>query len=102
MRIKATQNPSPAEKPETGIAAMTVIRAKGSARFGMRAAGIAPEFCDARMVAAILDDISGPIALTIPARGAARHRDVSCGALCVPEVTVSNRRIPEIDGSPGL
>lgn len=83
---------------KAGIAAMTVTWAKELARYGIRAAGIAPGFCDTRMVAAIQPEIQQRIIATIPAGRFARPEEIAHAALFILQNDYFNGRILEVDG----
>ncbi|MEH6830023.1 MAG: SDR family oxidoreductase [Sulfitobacter sp.] len=83
---------------KAGIAAMTVTWAKELARYNIRAAGIAPGFCDTNMVAAIPPEIQSRITSTIPAGRFGKPEEIARGALFILENDYFNGRILEIDG----
>lgn len=83
---------------KAGIAAMTVTWAKELARYKIRAAGIAPGFCDTRMVSAIPTEIQEQITSTIPARRFGKPQEIAQAALFILQNDYFNGRILEIDG----
>ena len=83
---------------KAGVAAMTVTWAKELARHRIRVAGIAPGFCDTRMVAKIPPKILDRIISTIPLRRLARPEDIAGAALFILENDYYSGRILEIDG----
>lgn len=83
---------------KAGVAAMTVTWAKVLARYGIRAAGIAPGFCETRMVSAIPSDIQDRITATIPARRFGRPDEIARAARFILEDDYFNGRILEVDG----
>ncbi|MEO0751319.1 MAG: SDR family oxidoreductase, partial [Pseudomonadota bacterium] len=83
---------------KAGVAAMTVTWAKELARYGIRAAGIAPGFCETRMVSAMPSDIQDRITATIPARRFGRPDEIAYAARFILEDDYFNGRILEVDG----
>ena len=83
---------------KAGVAAMTVTWAKELARNGIRAAGIAPGFCETRMVSAMPSDIQDRITATIPARRFGRPDEIAYAARFILEDDYFNGRILEVDG----
>jgi 3-oxoacyl-[acyl-carrier protein] reductase len=83
---------------KAGIAAMTVTWAKELARYQIRAAGIAPGFCDTRMVAAIPSEIQARIKSTIPAGRFGKPEEIAQAALFILHNDYFNGRILEVDG----
>jgi NAD(P)-dependent dehydrogenase (short-subunit alcohol dehydrogenase family) len=61
---------------KAGVAAMTVTWAKELARYKIRVAGIAPGFCDTRMVANIKPEIREKIISTIPLRRLGEPKEI--------------------------
>ena len=68
---------------KAGVAAMTVTWAKELARYKIRVAGIAPGFCDTRMVANIPAKIRDKIISTIPLRRLAEPEEIARTALFI-------------------
>ena len=83
---------------KAGIAAMTVTWAKELARYHIRVAGIAPGFCETRMVATIPPKIKEKINSTIPLRRFARPEEIARAALFILQNDYYDGRILEIDG----
>jgi 3-oxoacyl-[acyl-carrier protein] reductase len=83
---------------KAGVAAMTVTWAKELARYKIRVAGIAPGFCDTRMVANIPPKIRDKIISTIPLRRLAEPEEIARSALFILQNDFYDGRILEIDG----
>jgi 3-oxoacyl-[acyl-carrier protein] reductase len=83
---------------KAGVAAMTVTWAKELARYKIRAAGIAPGFCNTRMVAKIPPKILDRITSTIPLRRLADPEEIGRTALFILRNDYCTGRILEIDG----
>ena len=83
---------------KAGVAAMTVAWAKELARHNIRVAGIAPGFCDTRMVAKIPAKILDRIVSTIPLRRLAAVQEIGQTALFILQNDYCTGRILEIDG----
>ena len=83
---------------KAGVAAMTVTWAKELARYNIRVAGIAPGFCDTRMVAKIPAKILDRIISTIPLRRLAEPADIARAALFILQNDYYDGRVLELDG----
>lgn len=83
---------------KAGIAAMTVTWAKELARYNIRCAGIAPGFCETRMVTAIPQKVQDQITATIPARRFGEPDEIARSALFILQNDYFNGRILEVDG----
>jgi 3-oxoacyl-[acyl-carrier protein] reductase len=83
---------------KAGVAAMTVTWAKELARYQIRVAGIAPGFCDTRMVANIKPAIRERIISMIPLKRLAEPEEIGRTALYILQNDYYNGRILEIDG----
>ncbi|MEZ5855191.1 MAG: SDR family oxidoreductase [Hyphomicrobiaceae bacterium] len=83
---------------KAAIAAMSVTWAKELARYKIRCAGIAPGFCNTRMVAAIPPKIQERITSTLPLRRFGEPDEIAGAALFVLENDYFDGRILEIDG----
>ena len=83
---------------KAGVAAMTVTWAKELARYKICVAGIAPGFCDTRMVANIPQPILDKIISTIPLRRLAMPEEIGRAALFILQNDYCTGRIFEIDG----
>jgi 3-oxoacyl-[acyl-carrier protein] reductase len=83
---------------KAGVAAMTVTWAKELARYKIRVAGIAPGFCDTRMVAKIPPKILDKIISTIPLRRLAKPGEIASTALFILQNDFYDGRVLEIDG----
>jgi 3-oxoacyl-[acyl-carrier protein] reductase len=83
---------------KAGVAAMTVTWAKELARYKIRVAGIAPGFCDTRMVANIKPAIRDRIISSIPLRRLGQPEEIGRTALFILQNDYYDGRILEIDG----
>ena len=83
---------------KAGVAAMTVTWAKELSRYNIRVAGIAPGFCNTRMVANIKPEIRDKIISTIPLRRLGEPEEIGNTALYILQNDYYNGRILEIDG----
>jgi 3-oxoacyl-[acyl-carrier protein] reductase len=83
---------------KAGVAAMTVTWAKKLARYKIRVAGIAPGFCNTRLVAKIPPKILDRITGTIPLRRLAAPEEIGHTALFILQNDYCTGRILEIDG----
>jgi 3-oxoacyl-[acyl-carrier protein] reductase len=83
---------------KAGVAAMTVTWAKELARYKIRVAGIAPGFCDTRMVGKIPPKILDKIISTIPLRRLAEPEEIASTALFILQNDFYDGRVLEIDG----
>lgn len=83
---------------KAGVAAMTVTWAKELSRYNIRVAGIAPGFCDTRMVAGIPAKIKEKIVSTIPLRRLAAPEEIARTALFILQNDYYDGRVLEIDG----
>lgn len=83
---------------KAGVAAMTVTWAKELARYKIRVAGIAPGFCDTRMVANIKPAIREKIISSIPLKRLGQPEEIGRTALFILQNDFYDSRILEIDG----
>jgi 3-oxoacyl-[acyl-carrier protein] reductase len=83
---------------KAGVAAMTVTWAKELARYNIRVAGIAPGFCDTRMVAKMPAKILDKIISTIPLRRLGEPEEIARTALFILQNDFYDGRVLEIDG----
>jgi 3-oxoacyl-[acyl-carrier protein] reductase len=83
---------------KAGVAAMTVAWVKELARYKICAAGIAPRFCNTRMVAKIPRKILDRIISTIPLRRLAEPEEIGRTALFILQNDYCADRILELDG----
>jgi 3-oxoacyl-[acyl-carrier protein] reductase len=83
---------------KAGVAAMTVTWAKELSRYNIRVAGIAPGFCNTRMVANIKPEIRDKIISTIPLRRLGEPEEIGNTALYILQNDYYNGRILEVDG----
>lgn len=83
---------------KAAVAAMTVTWAKELSRYGIRVAGIAPGFCDTRMVANIKPKMRERIISTVPLRRLGRPEEIGRTVLFILQNDYCNGRTIEIDG----
>jgi 3-oxoacyl-[acyl-carrier protein] reductase len=83
---------------KAAVAAMTVTWAKELSRYGIRVAGIAPGFCDTRMVANIKPKMRERIISAIPLRRLGQPEEIGRTALFILRNDYFNGRTIEIDG----
>jgi len=83
---------------KAGVAAMTVTWAKELSRYKIRVAGIAPGFCDTRMVAGIKPAVREAIISTIPLRRLGEPEEIANSVLFILQNDYYTGRILEIDG----
>ena len=83
---------------KAGVAAMTVTWAKELARYKIRVAGIAPGFCDTRMVANIKPEIRDKIIAGIPLKRLGQPEEIGRTALYILQNDYYNGRMLEVDG----
>ena len=77
---------------------MTVTWAKELSRYKIRVAGIAPGFCDTRMVAGIKPAVREAIISTIPLRRLGEPEEIANSVLFILQNDYYTGRILEIDG----
>jgi 3-oxoacyl-[acyl-carrier protein] reductase len=77
---------------------MTVTWAKELARYNIRVTGIAPGFCDTRMVANIPSKIRDKIISTVPLRRLGEPEEIARAALFILQNDFYDGRVLEIDG----
>ncbi len=83
---------------KAGVAAMTVTWAKELACYNIRVAGIAPGFCDTRLVAKMSPRIRDRMISTIPLKRLANPDEIADAALFILQNDYYSGRILEIDG----
>jgi 3-oxoacyl-[acyl-carrier protein] reductase len=83
---------------KAGVAAMTVTWAKELSRYKIRVAGIAPGFCDTRMVAKIKPAIRDRIVSMIPLKRLGQPEEIARTALFILQNDFYDGRVLEIDG----
>ncbi|MDN5869505.1 MAG: SDR family oxidoreductase [Nitrococcus sp.] len=83
---------------KAGVAAMTVTWAEELARHGIRVAGIAPGFCNTRMVAAMPKKVLDRIKAKIPLGRLAEPNEIARSAVYILENDYFNARVLEVDG----
>ena len=83
---------------KAAVSAMTVTWAKELSRYGIRVAGIAPGFCDTRMVANIKPKMREQIISTISLRRLGQPEEIARTALFILQNGYCNGRTIEIDG----
>jgi len=83
---------------KAGVAAMTVTWAKELARHRIRVAGIAPGFCETRLVAGMSQKVRDKVVATIPLRRLGQPEEIGRAALFILQDDYFNGRVLEIDG----
>ena len=83
---------------KAGVAAMTVTWAKELARYGIRAAAIAPGFIGTDMVASMKPEAIEKFTSVIPARRLGTPQEIAETCLYILETDYVNGRIIEMDG----
>jgi 3-oxoacyl-[acyl-carrier protein] reductase len=83
---------------KAGVAAMTVTWSKELAAYNIRVAGLAPGFCDTRLVSKMPPKMLERTISTIPLKRLARPEEVADAALFILLNDYYKGRIPEIDG----
>ncbi|TDO02497.1 MULTISPECIES: SDR family oxidoreductase [Halomonas] len=83
---------------KSGVTAMTVTWAKELARHGIRAAAIAPGFCNTAMVAKMPEKILDTIKDQVPLGRLAEPAEIGHSVIYVLENDYFNGRVLEIDG----
>jgi 3-oxoacyl-[acyl-carrier protein] reductase len=83
---------------KAGVAAMTVVWAKELARYGIRAAAIAPGYVHTDMVASIREDVLTRIVDAVPARRLAAPSEVAHALRFVLENEYVIGRVIDVDG----
>ncbi len=83
---------------KAGVAAMAVTWARELARYGIRAAAIAPGFIATEMVANMKPEALDKLAAGIPARRLGQPEEIAQAALSIFENDYINGRVIEVDG----
>ena len=83
---------------KSGVAAMTVTWAKELARYGIRAAGIAPGFIRTEMTDAIKQEAREKLVNMIPLRRMGNPEEIAHSAIYLFENDFYNGRVLEMDG----
>lgn len=83
---------------KAGVAAMAVTWAKELARYGIRAASIAPGFIATEMVANMKQEALDKLAAGIPAKRLGQPEEIAQAALSIFENDYINGRVIEVDG----
>lgn len=83
---------------KAAVAAMTVVWAKELARYGVRAAAIAPGYVSTEMTEAIRDDVKQKIIAQIPWGRMAQVAEISHTLRFILENDYVNGRVIEVDG----
>jgi 3-oxoacyl-[acyl-carrier protein] reductase len=84
---------------KAGVQAMAVTWAKELARYGIRAAAIAPGYIGTEMVMAMKEEAREKIAGMIPAKRLGKPEQIAKTALFIFENDYINRRCLEVDGA---
>jgi 3-oxoacyl-[acyl-carrier protein] reductase len=83
---------------KAGVAAMTVVWAKELARYGIRAAAIAPGFCSTEILAAMKPDMLARVKAAVPLRRLGEPAEIAATAVFIAENDFVTGRVIEVDG----
>ena len=83
---------------KAGVAAMAVVWARELARYGIRAAAIAPGFVNTDILAAMKPEVLEKIVAPVPAGRLGAAEEIAHGAVFIAENDYYNGRVLEIDG----
>jgi 3-oxoacyl-[acyl-carrier protein] reductase len=83
---------------KAGVAAMTVTWAKELARYGIRAAAIAPGFCATDILAAMKPEMLERVKAAVPLRRLGDPAEIAATAVFVAENDFVTGRVIEVDG----
>ena len=83
---------------KAGVSAMTVTWSKELAHHHIRVAGIAPGYCDTRMMATVPPKILERIVSTIPVERLAEPADIADAVLFILRNDYFDGRVLEMDG----
>jgi 3-oxoacyl-[acyl-carrier protein] reductase len=83
---------------KAGVAAMTVVWAKELARYGIRAAAIAPGFCATEILAAMKPEMVERIRTAVPLHRLGEPAEIAAAAVFIAENDFVTGRIFEVDG----
>jgi 3-oxoacyl-[acyl-carrier protein] reductase len=83
---------------KAGVAAMTVTWAKELARYGIRAAAIAPGFCSTEILAAMKPEMLERVKAAVPLRRLGEPAEIASTAVFIAENDFVTGRVIEVDG----
>ena len=83
---------------KAGVAAMSVVWARELARFGIRAASIAPGFIDTEILSAMRPDVLAKMLAAVPLRRAGKPDEVAQAAQFIVENDFFTGRCIDLDG----
>jgi len=83
---------------KAGVAAMTVTWAKELARYGIRAAAIAPGFCATDILAAMKPEMLDRVKAAVPLRRLGEPSEIASTAVFIAENDFVTGRVIEVDG----
>jgi 3-oxoacyl-[acyl-carrier protein] reductase len=83
---------------KAGVAAMTVTWAKELARYGIRAAAIAPGFCATEILAAMKPEMLDRVKAAVPLRRLGEPAEIASTAVFIAENDFVTGRVIEVDG----
>ena len=83
---------------KAGVAAMTVVWAKELARYGIRAAAIAPGFCSTEILAAMKPEMLARVKAAVPLHRLGEPSEIASTAVFIAENDFVTGRVIEVDG----
>jgi 3-oxoacyl-[acyl-carrier protein] reductase len=83
---------------KAGVAAMTVTWAKELARYGIRAAAIAPGFCSTEILAAMKPEMLERMKAAVPLKRLGEPSEIAATAVFIAENDFVTGRVIEVDG----
>jgi 3-oxoacyl-[acyl-carrier protein] reductase len=83
---------------KAGVAAMTVVWAKELARYGIRAAAIAPGFCSTEILAAMKPEMLERVKAAVPLHRLGEPAEIAATAVFIAENDFVTGRVFEVDG----
>jgi 3-oxoacyl-[acyl-carrier protein] reductase len=83
---------------KAGVAAMTVVWAKELARYGIRAAAIAPGFCATEILTAMKPEMLARVKAAVPLRRLGEPSEIADTAVFIAENDFVTGRVFEVDG----
>jgi 3-oxoacyl-[acyl-carrier protein] reductase len=83
---------------KAGVAAMTVVWAKELARYGIRAAAIAPGFCATDILAAMKPEMVARMKAAVPLHRLGEPAEIAATAVFIAENEFVTGRVFEVDG----
>ncbi len=83
---------------KAGVAAMTVVWAKELARYGIRAAAIAPGFCATDILSAMKPEMVDRVKAAVPLRRLGEPSEIAATAVFIAENDFVSGRVFEVDG----